>query len=50
MYKQTTLFKAERKAFAKETGKDSGEITGLLNKSILANHSVVLLLHMIIYN
>ena len=50
LHKHTTLFKTEWKAFAKETGKDSGEITGLLNKSILANYSVVLVLHMKSYN
>ena len=50
LYKHTTLFKKEWKAFDKETGKDSGEITGLLNKSILANYSVIFVLHMTSYN
>jgi hypothetical protein len=49
LYKHTTIFNTEWKAFAKETGKDSGEITGLLNKSILTNYSVVLVLHMTSY-
>jgi len=50
LYKHTKLFKAEWKAFVKETGEDSAEITGLLNKSILANYSSVLELHMTSYN
>jgi len=39
----------EWKAFVNETGKDSGEITGLLNISILANYLSVLVLHMTSY-
>jgi hypothetical protein len=50
LHKHTTIFKTEWKAFVKETGKDSDEITGLLNKSVLDNHSVVLVLHMTSYS